>query len=338
MTHNKAHNKAQETKARREDVVIRRPSAGDEGFLMQLWRDAFPEDREGGFVPWYFARCYRPEHTLLLEWQGRPAAMAYAPEVRLKCAGRTARAVYVQGVATVEELRGRGLCHMLLADMLAGLAADGVEYALLKPFDAGFYRPLGFRFAACVRRYDIDLNRYYLLPPDGNCRLEHWLDVPGAASDMAAVYAVWSYKFAACPLRDEHSCRLLLEDHRADGGLLMLARQGDEPLAYALYTATPQGIFIRELAFAEARAAREILSALAADYREDTPQAVIITPDVPAAAAVLPDDIGWRVLPFAMVKDLTGRGGGCYNLDNDYASDDAGAAVLPQPVYFYEYF
>lgn len=319
---------------RPDGVVIRRPEAADEGFLRQLWRDAFPEDREGGFVPWYFTRCYRPEHTLLLEWRGQPAAMAFAPEVALESGGRAVRAVYIQGVATVESLRGRGFCHMLLDELLEGLAADGVEYALLKPFDPGFYRPLGFRFGAYVRRYDIDLNKYFLLPPGGEYRLEHWLDVPGAALAVAGVYAAWSRRFGTYPRRDGRACRLLLEDHMADGGMLLLARRGDVPLAYALYSATPEGIFVRELAFAEPRAARELLRALARDYREDTPQAVVIMPDVPGAAAVLPDDLSWRTLPFAMlrplsVKGLTGWGGECYNLD------ETGPV---QPVYFYEYF
>lgn len=317
-----------------DDVVIRRPRQGDEAFLRQLWRDAFPEDREGGFVPWYFARCYRPEHTLLLEWQGRLAAMAFAPEVMLSVGQRTARAVYIQGVATVESLRGRGFCRRLLDELLERLAADGVEYALLKPFDAAFYRPLGFAFCAYVRRYNVDLNKYFLLPPRGDYDLQHYLDVPSAAADAAAVYAAWSRGFGTFPLRDERACRLLLEDHKADGGMLLLARRGGLPLAYALYNATAQGIFVRELAFTDVRAAGELLAVLAHDYREDTPQAVIITPDAPFAAAMLPDELAWQTLPFAMVrvpaaKGLTACPGGCYNLDRP---------GLPQPVYFYEYF
>lgn len=325
-----------------EDVVIRRPEARDEEFLQALWREAFPEDREGGFVPWYFERCYRPEWALLLEYCGEPAAMAFAPEVALRVAGEVRRAVYIQGVATVPERRGLGLCHRLLSDLLFRLAAAGVEYVWLKPFAGEFYRPLGFEFASYVRRYDIDLNRYYLLPPEGRCELEVWLDVPGAAADMAAVYAGWSVGFQVAPLRDEEFCRRLLEDHRADGGMLMLARRGGKPVAYALYNATAEGVFVRELAFVEVGAAREILSALAADYREDTPQMVVIVPDAPGAAVMLPPDLSWRVMPFAMLRGLTGQGSECYNLseaDSDKAAELAAfAGSLPQPVYFYEYF
>ncbi len=323
-----------------EDVVIRRPEAEDGKFLQALWREAFPEDREGGFVSWYFERCYRPEWTLLLEYCGKPAAMAFAPEVALRVGGKVRRAAYIQGVATVPEWRGLGLCHRLLESLLSELAAAGVEYVWLKPFSGEFYRPLGFEFASYVRRYDIDLNRYYLLPPEGRCGLEVWLDAPGAAADMAAVYERWSGRFAVCPVRDEDFCRRLLEDHRADGGLLMLARRDERPVAYALYNATAEGVFIRELAFVEVGAAREIMTALAADYREDTPQMVVIVPDAPGAAVMLPPDLSWRVLPFAMLRGLTGQGGECYNLDMannlDKAADSVGS--LPQPVYFYEYF
>jgi predicted acetyltransferase len=210
------------------------------------------------------------------------------------------------------------------------LRAEGFPFCVLKPFRADFYEPLGYSFFARLRRYNLDFNEHFFLPPDftnGDFTPEHYLYPPHAAAELAAVYNGWTEKFFCRALRDTEACRLLLTDHLADRGSLLLARHEGKPVAYALYTTTPDGLFIRELAYTRRRAAKELLAALAHDYREDTPKCVIIMPDDDRTCSLLPQtNEGWQVLPFAMLKPLTKQASECYN------------SLEGASAYFYEYF
>ena len=307
------------------DVTISHPKAADIPALQALWRESFAEDKEGDFVPWYFANRYNRPLAWVLKASGQPAAMAFAPLCSLNVGGRVLSVPYIQGVATAPQYQLRGFCRLLLNRVFKDLAAAGYPCCVLKPFLAEFYQKFGFRFFAYLREYRLDFNNCFLLPPNGNFRTVHYLNPADAAADTAAVYAQWLHGRHAYALRSAADFRLLLEDHLADRGMLLMAYQGDFPAAYALYTTTADGIFIRELAFANASAAEELLRLLAHDYREDTPRCLLIMPDDARLCRLLPQtNAGWQILPFAMVKPLTAAGKECYNqLEN---------------AYFYEYF
>lgn len=320
-----------------DNIILRHPLPEDVPGLQALWRASFAEDRKGDFVPWYFARRYDPARCwLLADNGGAILAACYAPAVRIRTTrGEEVETAYIQGLATAENRRHQGLCRRLLAAVEADLKAAGVPFCVLKPFDPAFYEPLGYRFFSYLRRYNLDFSDCFLSGlaterqvQGEETRLEHWLRPaePGAAAALAKIYDQWCQKTDACALRDEQSCRLLLEDHQNDGGMLLLARdEAGQPAAYALYTTTADGIFVRELAYARRRAARALLLALGADYREDTPEAVIVQPNDDRLASILPQTLaGWQTLPFATFKPLTMSADECYNaIGNGY---------------FYEYF
>lgn len=314
-------------------AVIRHPEPADLPALQQLWADSFPEDRGGEFIPWYFQNRFQPQNCWLLATE--PAgltAMCYAPPLTLRLAdGAQLEVPYIQGVATAPSQQRRGFCRRLLAAAEQELAWRGYPFCMLKPFDPAFYQPLGYQFVSYIRRYNISFAEHFLTPlatSAQDCRLEHYLRPEAAAEAAARIYRAWHQLKPARPFvwRSPADFALLLADHRHDHGQLLLAksRQG-EPLAYVLYTATANGLFVRELAFGRPSAARWLLTALAADYREDTPEAVIIMPDDPVRCAPLPQTLaGWQVLPFAMLKPLTKPAQECYN--------------IIRGVYFYEYF
>lgn len=317
-------------------VIIRHPRPEDLAGLQSLWAASFPEDCDGQFIPWYFQNRFQPENCWLLEQQGVLTAMCFAPEVHLQLPdGSLLPAPYIQGVATAAEKQRRGYCRRLLAAAEQDLAARGYPLCILKPFNPDFYQPLGYRFFSYIRRYNLRLDEHFLAPlatPEQPCRLEHFLCPENAAGPAAQIYQEWCRLGVARAFarRSPADFRLLLCDHRHDKGQLLLASSRKwEPLAYALYTATADGLFIRELAFKRPAAARWLLTALAADYREDTPAAVLIMPDNPACCTPLPQTLaGWQVLPFAMLKLLTKPAQECYNnIENMIAN-----------AYFYEYF
>lgn len=312
--------------------LIRHPRPADLPALQQLWAASFPEDRGGAFIPWYFQNRFQPENCWLLEDADKLAAMCFAPPVTIQPAsGQPFKIPYIQGVATAEPQRRRGFCRRLLAAAEQELASRGYPFCVLKPFNPAFYQPLGYRFFCYIRRYNLSLAEHFLAPiatAEQDFQLLHYLQPELAAAKAAKVYQAWCRRGAARPyaLRRPDDFRLLLADHKQDGGqtLLLQSRRG-EPLAYALYTAVKDGLFLRELAFKQTQAARRLLYALAADYREDTPDAVLIMPDNPACCTPLPQTLsGWQVLPFAMLKPLTKPPQECYNIINN--------------AYFYEYF
>lgn len=304
--------------------ILRQPAAADLPALQQLWRASFAEDAEGPFVDWYFRQRFQPQNCWILTTpSGEVAAMCHAPLVTIQqqAGGQTA-VPYIQGVATAEAHRGRGLCHRLLAAAEAELTRQGRPFCLLKPSDPAFYEPQGYRFCTYLRQYNIDLNQHFLerLPAyEPDFQLQYYQEPARAAADAAAVYQHWCGQPggpAAFAGRSPADFAMLLDDHRHDGGQLLLARSASgQPLAYALFSATPDGIFVRELAFVQPDFAARLLRALAADYREDTPAAVVITPDNAACAQPLPQTLaGWQVLPFAMLKPLTKPASECYNM------------------------
>lgn len=314
--------------------LLRQSTADDAPALQQLWRASFAEDREGPFVEWYFNQRFQPKNCWLLTTpQGEIAAMCHAPLVNIQQPESRKLAVpYIQGVATAAAHQGRGLCHQLLTAVKAELTRQGFPFCLLKPSDPAFYEPQGYRFCTYLRQYNIDLNQHFLehLPAyEPDFYLQHYQKPAKAAEAAAEVYRLWCSQPggpAAFADRQPADFARLLTDHKQDGGQLLLARNANEqPLAYALYTATAKGLFVRELAFVQPQFAEKLLRALAADYREDTPAAVIISPDNAACAQPLPQTLaGWQVLPFAMLKPLTKPAPECYN--------------MMRGAHFYEYF
>lgn len=320
-------------------IIIRQPFPHDLEFMQSLWRQNFPEDRDGNFVPWYFANRFQPHWARLLLVDDEPAAMAFAPEVQMQINGQTCAVPYIQGVATAAKFQRRGLAHRLLQQLCDELRVAGYPFCVLKPFRSEFYQPLGFRFFAYLRRYQIDFTEHFLLPPSGDFHLTHFLQPQDAAAEVSQIYTAWTSRFDCRALRDKAICRLLLIDHLADRGMLLLAYDKQQkPQAYALYTTTPDGIFVRELAYSSHRAAVDLLRRLASDYREDTPKCLLIMPDSAAHCSILPEtNAGWQVQPFAMAKPLTTHPTKCYNFSVCTVADDN--AVWPQiPAYFYEYF
>ncbi len=314
------------------NLAIRHPRPADLPALQELWAASFPEDRGGPFIPWYFQNRFQPKNCWLVEAAGQLAAMCFAPPVTIQPAAGAPFAIpYIQGVATAKDWQRQGFCRRLLAAAEQELANRGYPFCVLKPFDPAFYQPLGYRFFCYIRRYNLSFADHFLAPittAGQDFQLLHYLQPALAAAKAAEIYQAWCQRGPARPfaLRRPADFQLLLTDHRQDGGQVLLAQsRQNEPLAYALYTATKAGLFLRELAFKQTRAARWLLHALAADYREDTPEAVLIMPDNPACCSPLPQTLaGWQVLPFAMLKPLTKPAQECYNIINN--------------AYFYEYF
>lgn len=120
---------------------MRTAKDADRPELVRLWQEAFGDDEAtAGFVLDRFAG---PENVLIAEEDGAIAAYACAIPVTM---GRY-RGIYLYGVNTKKELRGRGIMARLLGEIHTDAARRGRDFAVLVPEGKklfGFYEKFGY--------------------------------------------------------------------------------------------------------------------------------------------------------------------------------------------------
>lgn len=120
----------------------------------QIWMTCFGDNRQ--YTDFLFNRLVRPENVLLRHLDGEgPVAMLCMQPFTLATPGGNAEGVYVFGVATLPERRGRGFSTELLDDVGRRCREKGIALSALVP--AGekmfeFYRRRGYETAFSVQR------------------------------------------------------------------------------------------------------------------------------------------------------------------------------------------
>lgn len=108
-----------------------------------LWLDVFGDAEQ--FVGEYMASTWRENQVLLLpESESSVASMLHVNPYTLNVRGERLPLYYLVGVATREELRGRGYMRMLLKEALRMLRAQGEPFTYLMPASVRLYTPYGF--------------------------------------------------------------------------------------------------------------------------------------------------------------------------------------------------
>ena len=235
-----------------DGFTFRKGMPAAEAAMKALWADCFPEDRESGFIPFYFARRYDADHTYLAYRGETLCAMAHAPRLTYRLAEKNFLVPYIQGVATAPPLRGRHLANRLLAWALRDARQDGLAFGLLKPFNVSFYAKSGWSVFSRLREIPTAL-----LTPPASCpaagRFLEWQTADPPVEELDRVFRQWIGRNGnAHPLRGPADWRLLLRDHRQDGGRLFLFFTGDKLRGYSLYREEKRQIILRETAAADA--------------------------------------------------------------------------------------
>ncbi|MGI5824710.1 MAG: GNAT family N-acetyltransferase, partial [Bacillota bacterium] len=128
-----------------EDFRFQKAGKRYEEQMRRLWAECFPEDRDSGFIPFFFEQIYDEERTYLALYDNKVCSMVYAPLMKYHFGGVDFTAAYIQGVATVPEFRNLHLANTLLRRALDDLNRQGVPFGILKPFNVGFYEKSGWR-------------------------------------------------------------------------------------------------------------------------------------------------------------------------------------------------
>ncbi len=121
---------------------MRKATLQDRPELTSLWQEAFGDEKE--YIDFVFDQFAGLDGVWLTEQDGAVAAYACVIPVTLG----SLRGVYLYGVNTKKELRGRGIMRGLMEEIHAEAAHAGLDFAVLVP--AGqklfeFYEKLGYQ-------------------------------------------------------------------------------------------------------------------------------------------------------------------------------------------------
>lgn len=270
----------------------------DKQAVMDLWAKDF-ESYEP-YYSWYFSKVYRPEFTLCDFAGSRLAAMLQISPYTLQLRNMALSVVYLAGVITAPEFRGKGRGHALLTEAQRFLERQGYAAALLYTDIPDFYASLGY--SHCYTRQQLEL-------PSGEfSRLAAATDSKtiwrkgSLASDipaLAAIYYSMNTRYDGYIRRNRENWEKYLGEHDCDNARLMLA----EERAYLLYAPEEEKLRIIELGFADtpaltealAKAARLSMIAGATGLSWPAPL------DTPRLLPQLPPDY-WQAQPFVMAR------------------------------------
>lgn len=220
--------------------------------VRRLWNQCFGEEEP--WTSWFFANHFKPQQTWVAVDSGRIVGQAHLLPHRLFLRGAWREAVYYVGVCVDERLRGTGIGRDLMVTSLAELRLTGIDISILQPRWPEFYRLLGWDF--CYSR-----QKYYLLWTAAGLVLPalppaiSWEPDSFRLETFAGLYAQFMQGRHGYADRSETDWRLLLKEHRGDGGKTGLIYQAGKACAYVFYKAVGEFLYIRELAWTEDRQA-----------------------------------------------------------------------------------
>lgn len=233
-------------------MEIRPLKPHDMGQARTLWEVCF-EDLPA-FLDWYFQARFQPDDGLGIFLDGQLVCDLHLSPRMIKIRQQNYPSAYLIALATAPPYRQQGLAKTLLTYALRHLAAKGIYFTFLLPFNTKFYTRLGWGEWAD--------HRLYYLPPAPNRTVETSLNPMGdspwrfrqveAKEKLKLLAEIYERSFACIDgglRRSAQDWTCLLLDHTLYGGKTWLAtdRTGT-PQGYALVLPPTNGRpILREL-------------------------------------------------------------------------------------------
>jgi predicted N-acetyltransferase YhbS len=131
------------SRSKEEGTVIRRGRTDDVEPILDLL--AFYERPRSYFEPFYLTDpSYRPEHSWVVEDNGRLLAHLRVFDRKVRVGGTELRVAAIGNVITAPDQRGRGLAGRLLEAILQELPTEGFAYSLLRAYQSVLYERYGW--------------------------------------------------------------------------------------------------------------------------------------------------------------------------------------------------
>ncbi len=136
-----------------EDIKPQCPETTDTNKLWTLWQEAFGDSEE--FLQTFWDTAFEPHRCRCILSDTEALAALYI----FDCLYKDERIAYIYAVATSKAHRGKGLCHLLMADTHRYLKQKGYTGAVLVPATENlfaFYENMGYKVCSHVSEHETE--------------------------------------------------------------------------------------------------------------------------------------------------------------------------------------
>ncbi|MGN0573838.1 MAG: GNAT family N-acetyltransferase [Acutalibacteraceae bacterium] len=218
--------------------MIRFSDNNDIKKIVTLWHEAFGDGEDE--IMFFLANRFRPENTLVYEFNGEIASMLFLLEGKMSIKGKIFNSYYLYAACTLKKFRGRGFMAELLR-FAERIAQDrNIGYICLLPGESSlytFYEKFGYKtaFAKKVLRVThADINENFdsiEIKADNNLvELEKLRENALNKTD----HFIW----------DNQAINYAVNQNEMYGGKAITSRNG-----YLLYSVESRKIIVKECAF-----------------------------------------------------------------------------------------
>lgn len=224
-------------------MEIRPLTRNDMDQARALWETCF-EDIPA-FLDWYFQIRFQPEDGLGVFLDGRLVCDLHLAPREIKLRNQTYSSAYLIALATAPAFRRQGLAKKLLTYALRHLAAKGIGFTFLLPFNTEFYTRLGWGEWADHRLYHLPTAYRRRCHPDPTATSNspwRFRQVKPEQTLLAEIYEHSFANFDGGLYRSVQDWTCLLLDHTLYGGKTWLATDlSGVPQGYALVLPSVDG-------------------------------------------------------------------------------------------------
>lgn len=192
--------------------------------LKELHKIAFGDSDE--YIDFFYEKRFSPENCYLAYESGKPVSAVYVRHFTLNLYGERFTVPFFTGIATHPDHRNKHLASSLINKALAEFTEKGAPFALLHPFNADFYRRLGFEAVSYAEPFTV---KYYPNP--------QYIYRPLAPADTVTALGLYRSRCeyeVFYKVRNEKDYEEQWQEHFHDGGLGYLIFKNGIPYGYVL--------------------------------------------------------------------------------------------------------
>lgn len=164
----------------------------------------------------------------------------------------------IASVATWPEYRRQGIAKKLIYEAIKEMDEAGVPLSYLHPFNAGFYRKLGWELAFDQYKLKIPTSALHAIQAHDASYVRRKEDL----ADLKAVYNAFAQQYNGMLKRSDHwwENRVMSDDkwHKA-----VSYNAADEPDGYLIYAVEKNNLHVRDYAYSSTEGKRSIFKFLA---------------------------------------------------------------------------
>lgn len=127
-----------------KQLKVTNPDINDLSSLKKMWKDIFKD--EDSYIELFFNKKFKPETTLVIKEDGKIVSTLYAEETILVTDKKEYKGIYLCGIATREDKRGKGYAKEIIDEALERFSDYDIIYLI--PANQGlfkFYEKFGLK-------------------------------------------------------------------------------------------------------------------------------------------------------------------------------------------------